>query len=117
MNRSSARERYRYFPGVLHEGVLAANPTASNGGAVSPAHFGFQVWETGGGFTAWGLHLPDGREILVTDIAGESHDLPEVGEPFLVGLHSADYEQLGVWTMVVGCAYGADDRPENEQGT
>lgn len=52
----------------------------------------------------------------MTDLAGESHQLPSAGEPFLVGLHSADCEQLGIWTMAVGRAYGADDRPENEQG-
>lgn len=116
MNSSSTGERYRFFPGVLHEGVLEANPTASNGRAVSPDHFGFRIWETGGGCTAWGLQLPDGREVLVTDLAGESHKLPEIGDQFLVGLHSADYEQLGIWTMAVGVAYGAGDRPENEQG-
>jgi hypothetical protein len=117
MSKSSAREQYRHFPGVLHEGVLVTNPTASNGGIVSPSHFGFELWETGGGCTAWGLHLPDGREIMVTDLAGESHRLPGAGEPFLVGLHSGDCEQLGIWTMAVGRAYGTDEMPENEQGT
>jgi hypothetical protein len=117
MSKSSAREQYRYFPGVLHEGVLVTNPTASKGGIVSPSHFGFELWETGGGCSAWGLRLPDGREIMVTDLAGESHHLPGAGEPFLVGLHSGDCEQLGIWTMAVGRAYGTDEMPETEQGT
>lgn len=117
MNKSSAREQCRHFPGFLHDGVLATNPTVASGETVSPSHFGFQLWETGGGCTAWGLHLPDGRQIMVTDLAGESHHLPSPGEPFLVGLHSDDCEQLGIWTMAVGRAYGTDEMPENEQGT
>jgi|GEM_PF-6576127 len=113
---TTPRERHTHFPGFDHEGRHITNPTASDAGAVSPAHYGFELWTTGGGCTAWGKVLSDGTEILVTDLDGTSHEVGEPGEPFLVGLHLTDaYEQLGIWTMAVGKVYEPDDQPENEQ--
>lgn len=110
------RQPLLHFPGFEHEGKLITNPTASDAGAVSPAHYGFSLWETGGGCTAWGKHLPDGTEIMVTDLNGTGHELPEPGEPCLVGLHvSSEYEQLGIWTMSVGKTYDSENQPVNEQ--
>lgn len=42
-----------------------------------------------------------------------SHELPGLGEHFLVGLH-VDTEQLGIWTMRVGETYDKDNRPLDE---
>lgn len=113
---NTPHERLLHFPGFEHEGKRITNPTASDAGTVSPSHYGFEQWQTGGGCTAWGKHLPDGTEIMVTDLDGTSHEMPEPGEPFLVGLHlSGEYQQLGIWTMSVGQTYDSENQPENEQ--
>jgi hypothetical protein len=50
---------------------------------------GFEVWETGGGCTAWRRELADGGYCLVTSAGGEGHEIAE-GDLVIVGFYDAD---------------------------
>ena len=54
---------------------------------------GFTVWGTGGGCEAWGLNLPNGSHIMVTDTGGAY--LPDGGAT-LVGLYANDEDFVGL---------------------
>jgi hypothetical protein len=89
---------YRFISG----GIQIDNPFFSENffDNVTPEYYGFTVWETGGGCTAWRrdftLHgVP--VYMLITD-RDASH---EVGpyEPFVVGVYTADVEAWAVWNV------------------
>lgn len=57
---------------ITVDGVVIHNPlrTPDNSAFCTPERYGFDVWETGGGCQAWGLELPDGTCITITDESG-----------------------------------------------
>lgn len=77
---------------ITVDGVVIYNPlrTPDDSADCSPERYGFQVWETGGGCLAWGLNLPNGHTLLVTDADGMH--LPEEGdeESPIIGRSDAD---------------------------
>ena len=59
---------------------------------------GFEVWGTGGGSTAYGLKLPDGRTILVTNSDGNWIPDEDDDLPVLVGTYNDSGESESVLT-------------------
>ena len=59
---------------------------------------GFEVWGTGGGSAAYGLKLPDGRTILVTNVDGNWIPDEDTDEPILVGTYNQSGESESVLT-------------------
>lgn len=94
------------FEGFEHEGMHITNPTASDDGGrslASPEVYGFEICHTGGGCTAWERKLPDGRQCMLTQIGGCSHELGEGGELYLLGLYDAETgDELGMYEGTVG---------------
>jgi hypothetical protein len=82
--------------GIPFEGDLIYNPLRSPDGLrdVSPEHYGFKVYGTGGGCEAYHLELADGRYFLLTDSGGSaSPDPDDDGSPML-GIYTADDEAI-----------------------
>lgn len=83
-----------------HEGQLIQNPFLSPDGStpVDPVTYGFQVMDTGSGCTALYRDVGEGRIMMLTDNGGaETLDL-EDWESSLVGLQTADVEELACVT-------------------
>ena len=59
---------------------------------------GFEVWGTGGGSTAYGLKLQDGRTILVTNTDGNWIPDEDDDLPVLVGTYNDSGESESVLT-------------------
>jgi hypothetical protein len=59
---------------------------------------GFEVWGTGGGSAAYGLKLPDGRTILVTNVDGTWIPDEDSDEAVLVGTYNQSGESESVLT-------------------
>ena len=59
---------------------------------------GFEVWGTGGGSTAYGLKLPEGKTILITNIDGNWIPDEDDDQPVLVGTYSESGESESVLT-------------------
>ena len=89
-----------------HRGHAIHNPTMSECGrfAVSPKEYGFSIYHTGGGCTAWRLDLPDRRYLLLTDSeggAGSTH-LFKDGDPIMLGLYEDDGEPIAYSELTAG---------------
>ena len=59
---------------------------------------GFEVWGTGAGSAAYGLKLPDGRTILVTNVDGNWIPDEDTDEAILVGTYNQNGESESVLT-------------------
>ena len=56
---------------------------------------GFGVWHTGGGCKAWGLNIPGGSHIMLTDMdAGLFRDPELADDCWMIGSYDADGEEL-----------------------
>jgi len=77
--------------GFMHAGQWVTNPTQhpDTGDGVSPAFYGFEIIDTGGGCTAWHKDLGDGHCALLTSFDGGSHHF-ERGESLIFGLYDTD---------------------------
>ena len=86
-----------------HNGHAIHNPTMSECGRfeVSPTYYGFELFHTGGGNTAWRLELTDTRYLLLTDSDGSTH-IFEAGEPILLGLYEGDGEPIAHSELTAG---------------
>lgn len=112
-----------------HGGIDIVDPFASECGrfqwsveepTFSPAHYGFNVVDTGGGCTSWrndGFMLPDGRPayMVITDTDGTSHTVG-ADETMLVGVYAlledADNEEsLALWERSRGAGPDVASRP------
>lgn len=100
-------------------GTEIFNPCSSECGrfVVSPRYYGFQIWDTGGGCTAWGRNFVgvDGTplQMLVTAPIDESHEIEpsgacmvgvyddRTGEPLSVGTFSCPGDEMLVHTRRV----------------
>jgi hypothetical protein len=86
-----------------HEYTDITNPTSDEAGfgIVTPDYYGFSVWDSGGGCTAWRKDLPDGTYLLITSTDGGSH---EYDTEFLYGHYLPDDDGtcLQLLTMEVG---------------
>lgn len=82
--------------GIPFEGDLIYNPLRSPDGLrdVSPEHYGFKVYGTGGGCTAYHLELADGRYLLLTDSGGSAVPDPDDDGSPMLGLYTADDEPI-----------------------
>ena len=87
-----------------HNGYEIHNPTMSECGrfSVSPEYYGFEVYHTGGGCTAWRRELPDGRYMLLTDVeAGLTHVFSD-GEAILLGPYDEEGENISYSELTAG---------------
>jgi hypothetical protein len=87
-----------------HDGHAVHNPTMSECGrfSVSPEYYGFAVYHTGGGCTAWRRELPDGRYMLLTDVEdGLTHVFSD-GEAILLGLYDEEGENISYSELTAG---------------
>jgi len=89
-----------------HRGHAIHNPTMSECGrfSVTPDHYGFTLYQTGGYHTAWRLKLPDRRYLLLTDSeggAGSTH-LFKDGDPIMLGLYEDDGEPIAYSELTAG---------------
>jgi hypothetical protein len=89
-----------------HNGHAIHNPTMSECGrfSVTPDHYGFSVYYTGGSNTAWRLELPDRRYLLLTDSeggAGSTHEFKD-GDPIMLGLYEDDGEPIAYSELTAG---------------
>lgn len=75
-------------------GVHIENPFISSCGQFEckPTDYGFEVWDLGGGTKGYGKQLPDGNRIILTN--QEGNDLPTGEDDALIGLYSADGEEI-----------------------
>lgn len=75
-------------------GVHIENPFISSCGRFdcSPADYGFEIWDLGGGTKGYGKQLPDGNRIILTNQEGDS--LPTGETDALIGLYSSDGEEI-----------------------
>jgi hypothetical protein len=97
-------------------GIEILNPTVSECGRfpVSPEHYGFEIWSTGGGCTAWGKILPNGEQLLLTDAGGMDHFLTEK-QLAIYGHYGAGGQTLAQWEFTVGVAVSREEI-EGEEG-
>jgi len=86
----------------IHECTAITNPTCSHDGfqTVSPAFYGFENWQTGGGCTAWVKKLEDGYVVLTGD-SGLTHKLGETLDPFLMCFY--DGAKDDIWGNCLAC--------------
>lgn len=62
---------------------------------------GFSVWDTGGGCTAYGVELANGRHVLLTGFEGLDHaDVAE--HDFLMGLRDSEGFDIAILSMADG---------------
>jgi hypothetical protein len=59
---------------------------------------GFEVWGTGGGSAAYGLRLPDGKTILVTNVDANWIPDEDDDQAVLVGIYNENGESESVLT-------------------
>jgi len=94
------------------DGFEIENPTESECGrfSVSPAYYGFEVIDTGGGMTAWRKVRDDGLVLILTDNdneCGTTHEFAD-GDLILLGLYPPDddglAEHLALSTLTAGAA-------------
>jgi hypothetical protein len=84
---------------ITVDGAVIYNPcrTPDDSAFCTPERYGFEVWETGGGSVAWGLMLPNGDCLLLTDSGG--CDLPEEGDeesPMMARRDYAGYDLAAI---------------------
>lgn len=96
--KTEDKELLQYDPALLSfvwQDMEIRHPMLSDGltESVSPEVYGFNVWSTGGGCAAYGLNLPDGGYLLLTDEDGLC--LPEQGDAVL-GRYNANGECLAL---------------------
>lgn len=99
---------------MVHDGQLIENPAMRKGESgeppspVSPAHYGFQLWETGGGFTAWGAHckLEDGTHVQFM-VTQDGDSVIDPSNPVDLGVTLEEGFGFVEWTL----APGADSVP------
>jgi len=89
-----------------HNGHAVHNPTMSECGrfAVSPEHYGFTLYYTGGTNTAWMKPHTDGRYFLLTDSeggAGSTHEFKQ-GDAILLGLYEGEGEPIAYSELTAG---------------
>jgi hypothetical protein len=88
----------------LNAGDLIEHPAMASRGQVSPALYGFEIIDTGGGCTAWrqDFVLEDGRKVFMLLTQELSHEL-DVEEPVEIGVYIENPEDgdecLAFWTI------------------
>jgi hypothetical protein len=102
-----------HFEGFEQDGMQITNPTSSDCSrfhADPRTAYGFEHYDTGGGFTALYKETDDnGEYILLTDKHGESHELGKPGDTFLLGTYDAEATPLGLWEMQVAVTFSNED--------
>lgn len=82
------------FRGTNISNPCASEPSGQSRLVVSPRYYGFEIWETGGGCTAWGRKFANGLEMLVTSIDDASHKIDASGACTVGVYHERDGEIL-----------------------
>lgn len=88
-------------------GVQVTYPAESTCGRFlcTPKTYGFEVWQTGGGCTAWGRAFTlDGAKVdmLITHPEGLDHDFTP-GEPCCIGVYDENHENFTTWVQSADC--------------
>lgn len=90
-----------------HDHTAIQNPTCSDCGrfVVSPKEYGFEIWGTGGGCSAWVKKVDDGYIVLTSDYL--SHDLGGALSPFEMGFYDGSDDEtwgnlMGIRDLLVG---------------
>lgn len=88
-----------------HEGFAIHYPVCDSSGRfpMSPEEYGFTVWGTGGGNTAWHREFTLKGEpvyMLITD-DDLGHDV-KYGDQIVVGVYNDESEAIAVWTQDEG---------------
>ncbi len=101
------------FGFVVH-GIEIEWPLASENSidAVSPDYYGFFIWETGGGCTAWRRDFTyKGKPVhmLLTNYDEASHEIALDATALTVGVYDDEGDWFVCWTLEFGGAEGQDD--------
>lgn len=80
-----------------HDGMMIDNPLWNSNmtGHVNPEHYGFTVWDTGGGCTAHGQEfMLDGKPVIMLLTDGDLHHIDDDTLSATVGLYDENMEEL-----------------------
>ena len=80
-----------------HDGMVIDNPLWNSNmtGHVNPEHYGFKVWDTGGGCTAHGQEfMLDGKPVIMLLTDGNLHHIDDDTLSATVGLYDESMEEL-----------------------